>query len=126
MGYSNLSENIGLPRRERSPNVPVRKGAIGTNSSKHSNEKDSFLKSLQSAGLNTMWQKILGFDFLDYELDKWQTAVLKIQVITFLINFNESAAQFQADVLSNEVSQHVSQQMMCGIKRANFASQRQN
>ena len=54
-----------------------------------------------------MWQKILGFDFLDYELDKWQTAVLKIQVITFLINFNESAAQFQADVLSNEVSHHV-------------------
>ena len=79
------------------------------NSRRTSNkEKDFFLRNLQEAKLNTMWEKLLVFHYQNYELSSDREEVLRENVGQVISNFKKAVQQHFLNDLSNSVSVHVS------------------
>ena len=68
---------------------------------------DHFIKDLQIAGLNSMWQQLLVFEYQDYELGAEREKILHEQVLIAISGFHENIQQYDKDLKSNSVAVHV-------------------
>ena len=71
-------------------------------------EKNDFLKSLQTLPHQTMWEKLLEFHYPDYELSKDRAQVLKELGDQFEEGLAQDIKKYTHDSLSNEYCVHVS------------------
>ena len=79
-------------------------------------EKDAFLESLQKSGLNSMWERLLKYDYKDYELDEDRMKIIKSLVAQFYEALADQLLQYGSDPWSTSKCVHIS-----GTERQSFS-----
>lgn len=70
-------------------------------------EKDNFLKNIQSLHRESMWGKLLRFYYEDYELSPERAVILRELVARLEMKFAEDTLFYHGDPLSNSYAVHV-------------------
>ena len=71
-------------------------------------EVDYFIKDLQIANLNTMWQQLLVFEYEDFELTHERKEILQKQVKDVVHHFKENLEPYIQDPKTNDQAVHIS------------------